>query len=176
MTLSGTFEPTVERGELATYRFYLDGHRRILETKCDGLAPEQLVARSLPPSDLSLLGLVRHLARVEHYWFRMVIDEHLDEQRLDADDATGGFHSVAPTAESVAEAFSRWDEQIAYADACLAQLGDADLAALRRDRHGEELAVRDVLVHLIEEYARHNGHADLLRECVDSGMDEGSGR
>ena len=163
MTLTGGFEPH-PAGELATYRGYLDGHRRVLEAKCDGLRPEQLAAPSVPPSDLSLLGLVRHLARVEHYWFRMVIDGHLEETRLDADDPTGGFHSIAPTPESVAEAFARWDEQTAYADACLDQLTDADLGGVRRDRHGQDLTVREVLVHLIEEYARHNGHADLLRE------------
>jgi uncharacterized damage-inducible protein DinB len=166
MTLTGTFEPHAE-GELATYLGYLDGHRRILEARCADLSPEQLATPGVPPSDLSLLGLVRHMARVEHYWFRMVIDEHLDEIRLDADDPTGGFHSIAPTAESVAEAFARWDEQAAYADACLAQLTDADLAAPRRDRHGDRMTVRDVLVHMIEEYARHNGHADLLRERLE---------
>jgi uncharacterized damage-inducible protein DinB len=168
VTLTGTFEPTVEKGELATYRFYLDAHRRILEARCDALTPEQLAARSLAPSELSLLGLVRHLGRVEHYWFRMVIDGHLEEGMLDAGDPTGGFRSIAPTPASVAEAFARWDERIAYADACLDQLTDADLAAARRDRHGEDSSVREVLVHLIEEYARHNGHADLLREATDA--------
>lgn len=168
MTISGAFEVHAA-GELATYRGYLDGHRRTLETKCADLTAEQLATPGVPPSDLSLLGLVRHLGRVEHYWFRMVIDEHLEETRLDADDPTGGFHSVAPTAESVAEAFARWDEQAAYADACLAQLTDADLDAPRLDRHGAQLTVREVLVHLIEEYARHNGHADLLRERLDAG-------
>jgi uncharacterized damage-inducible protein DinB len=167
VTITGRFEATAEKGELATYRFYLDGHRRILEAKCEGLGAEQLAARSLPPSELSLLGLVRHLARVEHYWFRMVIAERLDQPRLDDDDPTGGFRSIEPTPESVAEAFTRWDVERAYADACLAALTDADLDALRRDRHGEELAVREVLVHMVEEYARHNGHADLLREAVD---------
>ena len=167
MTIDGRFEPTTEKGELAVYRAYLERHRHTLEARCAGLTPEQLASRSLEPSEISLLGLVRHLARVEHYWFRMVIDEHLDQPRLDDDDPTGGFRSIAPTAESVAEAFARWDEEVAYAEACLAQLGDADLGAPRRDRHGEESSVRDVLVHLVEEYARHNGHADLLREAID---------
>jgi uncharacterized damage-inducible protein DinB len=170
VTLSGAFEPHGD-GELATYRAYLDGHRRVLEARCADLSPEQLAARSVPPSDLSLLGLVRHLARVEHNWFRSVIDGHLDEPRLDADDPTGGFHRVEPTAESVAEAFTRWDEQVAYAEACLAQLTDADLGSPRVTRHGEDTTVRDVLVHLVEEYARHNGHADLLREHLDDRAD-----
>jgi uncharacterized damage-inducible protein DinB len=167
VTISGRFEPAPRKGELATYRFYLDGHRRVLAAKCAGLDAAALATQSLPPSDLSLLGLVRHMARVEHYWFRMVIDRHLDEERLDADDPTGGFHRVEPTQESMDAAFGSWHEQIAYADACLERLSDADLGSPRADRHGEDLAVREVLVHMIEEYARHNGHADLLREALD---------
>ena len=101
MTITGRFEPSPERGELATYRFYLDGHRRVLAARCAGLSPEQLATASLPPSDLSLLGLVRHLGRVEHVWFRIVLAGHADEPMLDPDDATGGFRSIAPTAASV---------------------------------------------------------------------------
>jgi uncharacterized damage-inducible protein DinB len=167
MTVTGSFEPSTEKGELATYRFYLAGHRSVLEAKCAGLSPQQLATPSLPPSDLTLLGLVRHLARVEHYWFRMVIDRHLDEERLDSDDPTGGFHKIAPTPESVEECTASWRQQREYADACLARLTDDDLATTRRDRHGDELTVRDLLVHMVEEYARHNGHADLLREALD---------
>lgn len=166
MTVTGSFERHAG-GELAVYAGYLRGHRAVLEAKCAGLSPEQLATPSLPPSDLSLLGLVRHLARVEHYWFRMVIDQHLDEERLDADDPTGGFHRASPTAESVEECTASWKQQREYADACLARLGDADLAAMRRTRHGDEASVREILVHLVEEYARHNGHADLLREALD---------
>ena len=170
MTISGAFEPHTG-GEVETYAAYLVGHRAVLAAKCADLTPGEPTARSMPPSDLSLLGLVRHLARVEHYWFRMVIDEHLDQPRLDDDDPTGGFHRVEPTLESVAEAFSRWQEQIEYADACLGRLGDTDLGSPRRTRHGDEASVRDVLVHLVEEYARHNGHADLLREAIDGRTD-----
>jgi uncharacterized damage-inducible protein DinB len=167
VTLTGAFEPAPQKGELATYRFYLDGHRRVLAAKCEGLDADALAKPGVPPSDLSLMGLVRHLARVEHYWFRMVIDEHLDDERLDADDPTGGFHRVASTQESVDAAFGSWREQIAYAGACLDRLTEADLASSRTDRHGEELSVREVLLHMVEEYARHNGHADLLRERID---------
>ncbi|MCA1982859.1 DinB family protein [Nocardioides nematodiphilus] len=167
MTITGRFEPAPERGELATYRFYLDGHRRVLQAKCAGLSPEQLATTALAPSELSLLGLVRHMGRVEHVWFRMVIDGHVDEPMLDADDPTGGFRSIAPTAESVDEAFARWRAQIAYAERCLDALGEEEMGATRRTRHGEETTVRDVLVHMVEEYARHAGHADLLREQID---------
>jgi uncharacterized damage-inducible protein DinB len=166
VTLSGAFEPHAG-DELATYRAYLDGHRRVLATRCAGLTPDQLATPSVAPSDLSLLGLVRHMARVEHYWFAMVIDEHLDQRRLDDDDPTGGFHRVSPTAVSVAEAFDRWHEQTRYAEACLRRLTVDDLDNHRRTLHDEDVTIREVLVHLIEEYARHNGHADLLRERLD---------
>jgi len=166
VTVSGAFERH-PGGEVATYAGYLAGHRAVLAAKCAGLPPAQLAARSMPPSDLSLLGLVRHLGRVEHYWFEMVIDERLDQPRLDDDDPTGGFHRVEPTLDSVAQAFGRWQEQIEYADACLERLGEVDPGSPRRTRDGELVSVRDVLVHLVEEYARHNGHADLLREAID---------
>jgi hypothetical protein len=166
MTVNGSFRRH-DGGEVETYAGYLRGHRAVLEAKCAGLTPEQLATPSMPPSDLSLLGLVRHMARVEHYWFRMVIDQHLDEERLDLDDPTGGFHKVFPTQESVEECTASWQQQREYADACLARLTDADIAAMRLTRHGDQASIRDVLVHMVEEYARHNGHADLLREAID---------
>ncbi|MFT4263861.1 MAG: DinB family protein [Nocardioides sp.] len=153
--------------ELATYRDYLDHYRSTLLRQAEGLTPEQLAARSVPPSDLSIGGLVRHMARVEHYWFRMVLDEHLDEERLDSDDPTGGFHRIEPTQASVDEALARFQEWRAYADGTLDRLAGADLGELRTDRHGETAPIRDVLVHMVEEYARHCGHADLLREVLD---------
>jgi hypothetical protein len=111
------------------------------------------------------------MARVEHYWFHMVIDHHLDVERLDADDPTGGFHRVDPTQTSVEEAYSRWSQWREYADGSLTRLEGIDLGELRTDRHGEECTLRDVLVHMVEEYARHCGHADLLRECLDGRTD-----
>lgn len=154
-------------GELANYLDYLREHRLTVELKCSGLTPDQLATRSVPPSDLSLLGLVRHLGRVEHYWFHMVIERHLDIERLDADDPTGGFHRIEPTQASVEEAFERWRTWAEYADQVIERLQETDLGDLRTDRHGAELSIREILVHLIEEYARHCGHADLLRECID---------
>ena len=157
----------MQTGELSNYREYLDHFRATVERLCEGLSPEQLATAAIAPSEVSLLGLVRHLGRVEHYWFRMVLDERLDQPRLDDDDPTGGFRSIEATAESVAEAFTRWDGEVAYGDACLDALDGADLGAVRRTRHGEETTIRDVLVHLIEEYARHCGHGDLIREVLD---------
>ena len=153
-------------GELANYRDYLQQYRETLERKCAGLTPEQLATRSVPPSAMSLLGLIRHLARVEHFWFERVLAQAPGERIYDDGDV--GFALVEPTAEAVAEAWGAWREQVALAEARLDRLTDEDLGRVLSFRHGTETAsVREILVHLIEEYARHCGHADLLRECLD---------
>ncbi|UQU61947.1 DinB family protein [Couchioplanes caeruleus] len=154
-------------GELATIREYLTHYRLTLELKCGGLSPEQLAARSVPPSTMSLLGLVRHMARVEHIWFEQCLQGRRDavppywsdgHKDLDFDGAAGD-------AAVAADAFATWKERTAAADRWLD--GATDLGATVLTRHGEETTVRDVLIHMVEEYARHCGHADLLRECID---------
>ena len=154
-------------GELATIREYLSNYRRTLEMKCEGLSPEQLATRSVPPSTMSLLGLVRHMARVEHNWFYLSLQGHRDEPRLfwAADEPDRDFDGAVGDASVVREAFAVWREQIADADRWLDQL--TDLGATALTARGEEASVRDILIHMIEEYARHCGHADLLRECID---------
>lgn len=153
-------------GELANYREYLSHFRSTLERKCAGLSPSQLASRSVPPSSLSLLGMVRHLARVEHFWFQRALVE-ADGERI-YDDGDAGFAQVEPTEEAVAEAWTAWRAQVAIADAWLDACTDDDLGRTVTFRNGtESTSVRDILVHLVEEYARHCGHADLLRECID---------
>lgn len=158
------------RGERATLLDYLWTYRLTLEMKCDGLTPEQLASRSVPPSTMSLLGLVRHLAAVEHSWFRRVMGRQPELPRLwgkgerrdaDFDDAVG-------TAECVEEAFAVWRAEVAYAESVVAEAESLDVTGLHgAPGEGGEIELRDVLVHMIEEYARHCGHADLLRECID---------
>ncbi|GAA1520392.1 DinB family protein [Nocardioides humi] len=153
-------------GELANLRDYLTHYRATLERKCAGLTPEQLATRSVPPSTLSLLGMVRHLARVEHFWFQRALVE-VDAPRI-YDDGDAGFAEVEPTEAAVAGAWTAWREQVALADAWLDRRTDDGLGQVVTFRQGTETAsVRDILVHMIEEYARHCGHADLLRECID---------
>lgn len=154
------------RGERATLLDYLRVYRLTLELKCQGLTPEQLATRSVPPSSMSLLGLVRHLAAVEQSWFRRVMDRRLDLPRLygklehpDAD-----FDGAVGTQECVDEAFASWRAEMAYAQAWVERAESLDVLGENPDG---DLELRDVLVHLIEECARHCGHADLLRECVD---------
>jgi uncharacterized damage-inducible protein DinB len=155
-------------GELATIREYLSNYRLTLGMKCEGLTPEQLATRSVPPSTLSLLGLIRHMARVEHNWFQRSLQSHRDVPRLfwSPDDHDLDFNAVVADPALVEEAFTAWKAQIAAADAWLDGLTDLSAMVLL-PRGEEEASVRDILIHMIEEYARHCGHADLLRECID---------
>jgi uncharacterized damage-inducible protein DinB len=154
-------------GELATIRDYLSNYRRTLGMKCDGLSPAQIATRSVPPSTLSLLGLVRHMARVEHNWFHRSLRGHREDSRLfwSEDDSDLDFNGALADPAIVDEAFAVWQAQIAAADEWLD--GHIDLGAEVLTPRGEPVSVRDVLIHMIEEYARHCGHADLLRECID---------
>jgi uncharacterized damage-inducible protein DinB len=150
------------RGERAVLLEYLEHYRATLELKCEGLTAEQLGTRSVPPSRMSLLGMVRHMARVEQSWFRRIIEGSSDLERHFQDE-DGGFDFGEPTAELVEASFALLREEVAHAREVLDR---TDLDALV-DVDGDECEVRDIVVHMVEEYARHCGHADLLRECLD---------
>jgi uncharacterized damage-inducible protein DinB len=154
-------------GELATIREYLSNYRLTLGMKCEGLSPEQLAARSVPPSTMSLLGLIRHMGRVEHNWFYRTLQGHLDTPRIywSAEEPDLDFDGAAADPSVVDDAFAVWREQIAAADQWLDSA--TDLGAMVNLANGERAGVRDILIHMVEEYARHCGHADLLRECID---------
>jgi uncharacterized damage-inducible protein DinB len=154
-------------GELATIRGYLSHYRLTLDMKCEGLSAEQLATRSVPPSTMSLLGLIRHMARVEHNWFQRSLQDQRELPRLfwAPDDNDLDFDGAVADTAVVDEAFSIWKAQIAAADEWLD--GQVDLDATVLTPRGEPAYVRDILVHMVEEYARHCGHADLLRECID---------
>ena len=161
---------TASPGELANYRDYLTHYRDALRRKCADLNPEQLAARSVPPSTLSLLGLVRHMAYVEQAWFQRALQGNLDEPRpfTDPGDRDFDFNAAVGSVECVDEAFAEWDRQIARADEWLDTQDDESMGAdVVYNSDGETCPVRDILVHMVEEYARHCGHADLLRECID---------
>ena len=144
---------------------WLDFHRITLERKCSGLSPEQLRRRAVPPSSLSLLGLVRHMAEVERGWFRRTLANEDAPPHYRSDNAPNGAFDNVDTAD-VAEAFATWRAECAQARAVVASFGALDELGRDEARPGRP-SVRWVLVHLIEEYARHNGHADLLREVID---------
>ncbi|GAA1863426.1 DinB family protein [Myceligenerans crystallogenes] len=155
-------------GEKATLVNYLRHYRLTLELKCEGLDAEQLARRSVPPSTMSLLGLVRHMAQVENHWFERVLKQQpAVEQIYDTpEDNDGDFNGAVADPAVVAEAWATWRDRVASSDAWLDALPEEDLGATVTHR-GEQSPIRDILVHMIEEYARHLGHADLLREAVD---------
>ncbi|MGI8458473.1 MAG: DinB family protein [Propionibacteriaceae bacterium] len=145
---------------------WLDEHRRALVWKCEGLTDEQLKLASDPPSTLTLLGLVRHMAGNERWWFsqwaaRLQVDDLYasDEPGRDPD---GDFTGV-PDAEPAAD-LATFAAEVAASKIATAEL---DLDAVITSPRGRPMSVRWIFLHMIEEYARHNGHADLLREHLD---------
>lgn len=140
-------------------------HRETLSLKCAGLAPAQLAEPSVAPSNLTLLGLVRHLAEVERHWFRRVLaGEDAPPMYYSEAAPDGDFDVAGAEAIDVEAAFAVWRAECDRADEIVAALPSLDVTGLL---HGHEFSARWVLVHMIEEYARHNGHADLLRERID---------
>ena len=161
-------EPPTLGGELETLVGFLRWQRETLELKCSDLSPEQLAERSVEPSTMSLLGLVRHMADVERGWFRwFMAGEDVSDRFSSSDDPDGSWDGAVPDPEVVAEAWDAWRTAVAWADQFVADHPDLDLPGKRLDRWRGEMSLRWVMVHMIEEYARHNGHADLLRERID---------
>jgi uncharacterized damage-inducible protein DinB len=156
-------EPPQVAAERAMLDAWLDYHRDTLALKCDGLAGDQLRQRAVPPSSLSLLGLVRHMAEVERQWFTMVLGgEQVSFHYCTDDNPDAEFDEV--DGADVAEAFGSWRSECADARRRAAAAPSLDVTATWR---GQEFSLRWIMVHMIEEYARHNGHADLLRERID---------
>ncbi|WP_372343934.1 DinB family protein [Streptomyces sp. KL116D] len=147
-------------GELPTLREVLRDYRLTLRMKCDGLDPEQLARRSVPPSTMSLLGLVRHLAEVERDYRNWIDDADPLPKLYGRRD--GDFDGAVADPAVVDAAYADLAREQAATDAALDAHPDLG------ERLGKDgIAVRELLVHRVEEYARHCGHADLLRECVD---------
>ena len=141
---------------------WLDFHRGTLLWKCEGVSPQDLVRRSVEPSTLTLLGLVRHMAEVERSWFRRCLAGEPVEwlyAREGAEDAD--FDEVDPT--RAVEDFATFRAEVEECRALASRFALDDCGT----RHGKAVSLRWIYVHMIEEYARHNGHADLLRERID---------
>ncbi|MEU8261749.1 DinB family protein [Micromonospora sp. NPDC048999] len=156
--------PPLMAGERETLRAFLDYHRATLAMKCAGLTDEQLRQQSSPPSTLSLLGLVRHMAEVERTWFRRVINAE-DIPLVWSE--TGDFQEAydASTA-SRSEAFEAWQREVEHARRIEREAESLDVTG-HQARWGEDVSLRLVMLHMMHEYARHNGHADFLREAID---------
>ena len=147
--------------ERAMLQGWLDWHRRTLLGKCAGLSAEQLRTAAVEPSNLTLLGLVRHMTEVERVWFRTrAAGDATATTIYCATDPDGDFTDVAGA--DPAAVFAAYERELTDADEAVAALG--------LDHEFESRGVRSlrwVYLHMIEEYARHNGHADLLRERLD---------
>ena len=147
---------------------FLGAQRATLELKCEGLGVE-LSRRSVEPSTLSLLGLLRHLADVERRWFRLVLAGRdapplfSSEERPDED-----FDGAVPDSAVVTAAWEAWRTEVAFAEAFVADAPGLDIVG--DDSWRGTVSLRWVLIHMVEEYARHNGHADLLRERIDGAI------
>ena len=164
-------EPPPRGGELATLAGFLRWQRETLELKCSGLAPAALARRSVEPSTMSLLGLVRHMADVERGWFRsFMAGQDAPSHFSSREDPDGDFDGARPDAAAVEQAWRAWREEIAFADEFVAAAPSLELTGKREDAWRGPLSLRWVLTHMIEEYARHNGHADLLRERIDGAV------
>ncbi len=156
-------DPPFQDPERAALEAWLEYHRATLLTKCAGLTPEQLATRSVPPSTLSLLGLVRHMAEVERSWFRRRLDrQDLPYLYCSPENQDGDFDDVDPARADDDRAAYRAEVDAARDVAASHGLDDIGLA-----RSGKPVDLRWIYLHMIEEYARHNGHADLLRERID---------
>ncbi len=158
-------DPPTVAGERAALEGWLDFHRSTLLGKCQGLTGEQLAQRAVPPSSLSLLGLVRHMTDVERAWFRIrsagetgLGFRYAADELPDAD-----FDLAEPSGAKAALAAYQEERELARAAMAGRSLDDTFF----HDRYGRTLDLRWVYLHMIEEYARHNGHADLLRERID---------
>jgi hypothetical protein len=147
-------------GELATLQDYLTSYRLTILMKCDGLSAEQMARRSVPPSTMSLLGLLRHLAETERAWRNWISDDDPLPSIYGGGDAD--FDAAIADEDTVSAAYADLKIEQAATDGVLAQHPDLG------ERLGSKgISGREFLVHQIEEYARHSGHADLLRECID---------
>jgi Protein of unknown function (DUF664) len=156
-----------ERGVLLDYLRY---YRLTLEMKCAGLDAEQLARRSVPPSTMSLLGLIRHLAEEERHLRRVMAGEDAPKLYRTEDDRDGDWNGAVADPAVVEDAWRQWRAEVELTDQFVAGVDDlgtrnAGISDLGPD--GADLQLRDILVAQIAEYARHCGHADLLRERID---------
>jgi uncharacterized damage-inducible protein DinB len=157
---------TTPRGEKAVLAEYLDHFRTTLEMKCEGLDAEQLAQRSVPPSSMSLLGLVRHLASVEFHWFRRFIEGQPELARpfKAPEDRDLDFNGAVADPAVVAEAWEVWRREVTHAREVYERYDDLGVLV---GPDGDRSELREIVIHMVEEYARHCGHADLLRERID---------
>jgi hypothetical protein len=147
-------------------------HRLALEMKCSGLDAQAMARRAVEPSTMSLLGLVRHLAEMERGTFRrLMAGQDAPPLYCSDTDRDGDFDGAVPDPQVVAEAWDAWRAEVGFAERFVAETPSLDITANDPlNQHGSgggPVSLRYILVGMIEEYARHLGHVDLLRERID---------
>ncbi|MEU6084842.1 DinB family protein [Streptomyces sp. NPDC047108] len=168
MTITDRPSPPTASGERAMLEGWLEFHRATLVAKCEGLDDAKLREASVPPSSLSLMGLVRHMADVERHWFRRTLTaEDAPPLFYTDEDPDGEFHLSEK--DTWKDARAAWEGEVGRARDAASGRSLDDLA-VQEIRGGEKVNLRWIYVHMIEEYARHNGHADLIRERVDGAV------
>ena len=166
-------DPPYRDGERAAVEAWLEFHRATLLVKCAGLTAAQLGERSVPPSSMSLRGLLRHLTEVERSWFRRVLaGQQAAPLYYGPDDEDGDFDAVGRDTDhpdpdtAVARELAAFSAECEVSRALAAEHDSLDDVGAA-PRNGQQVSLRWIYLHMIEEYARHNGHADLLREAID---------
>ncbi|MFE0320517.1 DinB family protein [Streptomyces albogriseolus] len=164
-------EPAQNADERTMLDGWLDHPRATLARKCEGLTDEQLRAASVAPSELSLMGLVRHMAEVERSWFRRVFaGEDAGPLYYGEADPDGEFHPGE--ADTWKDAYETWQGEIEAARRTAAGHALDERSQGRHHSHSGPCSLRWIYTHMIEEYARHNGHADLIRQAIDGATGE----
>jgi uncharacterized damage-inducible protein DinB len=164
-------DPPTRGDERAMLEGFLRWQRETLQLKCSGLGAADQARRAVEPSTLSLLGLVRHLADVERGWFRRVMaGEDAPSHFSSKTNPDGDFDGAAPDPALVAAAWDTWRAEVAFSERFVADAPDLDITGKIPDPMRGPMSLRWVLIHMIEEYARHLGHADLLRERIDGSV------
>ncbi len=172
----GRLEPPVDADEWATLTGFLDFQRSTLHWKCSGLGAADLRVR-VAASRVTLGGLLKHLAWVEDHWFTTMLQgREAPAWWRDVDwDADRDWEWTSAADDSPAELFGLWSESVARSRAAADEAraaGGLETLTARAWPDGTRMSLRWVLVHMIEEYARHNGHADLIREAIDGSTGE----
>ncbi|SED28283.1 Protein of unknown function [Amycolatopsis tolypomycina] len=170
----GRPEPPLDGDEVTTLLGFLDFHRATLAWKCAGLDSAGLRATH-PPSSMTLGGLLKHLAYVEDHWFSYVLRGRDRMAPFDAVDwrATPDWDWESAADDTPDQLVGLWEDAVKRSRAALAEAdGDLSRRARRALRDGSTPSLRWILVHMVEEYCRHNGHADLIRESIDGSSGE----
>ena len=159
-------DPDRSAGERTALDQWLDYQRTTLLHKCAGLTAAQLKTRAVPPSQLSLLGLVRHMVEVERWWFRMHADrQDVTFEYCTDDDQDADFEAV--DGADAAGDLQTYRTEVQAAKDAVSGKGLDEVVPSRGDHPERVRDIRWIYLHMIEEYARHNGHADLIRERID---------